>query len=115
MGSRLKSADGFYGWVNLAVLFFFNIVFIVMMLSFALFLPSWVEEFSWSRGDMSLAQFVAWALTGLAAPIVGIFIMKKGVKTNENRTEPWLSMSIISPPDTEQRKAHELFAVEGNY
>lgn len=81
MKSRLKSADGFYGWVNLVVMFFFNIVFMMMMLSFALFLPSWVQEFSWSRGDMSLAQSLALILMGLAAPLVGIFIMKKGVKT----------------------------------
>ncbi|MBN2419684.1 MAG: MFS transporter [Deltaproteobacteria bacterium] len=81
MTSRLKSADGFYGWVNLVVMFFFNIVFMMMMLSFALFLPSWVEEFSWNRGTMSLAQAVAMILTGLAAPLVGIFIMKKGVRT----------------------------------
>ncbi len=80
MKSRLKSADGFYGWVNLVVMFFFNIIFMMMMLSFALFLPSWVEEFSWSRGTMSLAQAVTMILTGLAAPLVGIFIMKKGVK-----------------------------------
>lgn len=80
MVSRLKSADGFYGWINMGVMFFFNIVFMMMMLSFALFLPSWVDEFSWSRGDMSLAQAVALILTGLAAPMVGIFIMKKGVK-----------------------------------
>ena len=80
MTSRLKSADGFYGWVNLVVMFFFNIVFMMMMLSFALFLPSWVEEFSWNLGTMSLAQSVTMILTGLAAPIVGIFIMKKGVK-----------------------------------
>ena len=62
-------------------MFFFNIVFMMMMLSFALFLPSWVQEFSWSRGDMSLAHTLASILTGLAAPLVGIFIMKKGVKT----------------------------------
>jgi MFS family permease len=81
MKSRLKSADGFYGWVNLAVMFFFNIVIMMLLLSFALFLPSWVQEFSWSRGTMSLAQSVTMILTGLAAPLVGIFIMKKGVKT----------------------------------
>lgn len=81
MASRLRSADGFYGWVNLAVMFFFNIAFMMMMLSFAVFLPFWVKEFSWSRGDMSMAQAVAMVLTGLAAPFVGIFIMKKGVKT----------------------------------
>lgn len=81
MASRLKSADGFYGWVNLAVMFFFNIAFMMIMLSFALFLPSWVEEFSWSRGDMSLAQAAGMILSGLTAPLVGIYIMKKGVKT----------------------------------
>ncbi len=80
MGSGLKSADGFYGWINLVIMFFFNIVFMMMMLSFALFLPSWVQEFSWSRGDMSLAQSVALVLTGLAGPMAGIFIMKKGVR-----------------------------------
>jgi MFS family permease len=81
MASRLRSADGFYGWVNLVVMFFFNIAFMTMMLSFALFLPSWVEEFAWSRGDMSLAQAVGLILSGLTAPLVGIYIMKKGVKT----------------------------------
>jgi MFS family permease len=81
MTSQLKSADGFYGWVNLVVMFFFNIAFMMVMLSFALFLPSWVQEFSWSRGDMSLAQAAGLVLSGLTAPIVGIYIMKKGVKT----------------------------------
>jgi MFS family permease len=81
MALRLRSANGFYGWVNLAVMFFFNIVFIMMMLSFALFLPAWVKEFAWSRGDMSLAQALGLVISGLTAPMVGIFIMKKGVKT----------------------------------
>ncbi len=81
MASRLRSADGFYGWINLVVMFFFNIAFMMIMLSFALFLPSWVEEFAWSRGDMSMAQAVGLVLSGLTAPFVGIYIMKKGVKT----------------------------------
>jgi MFS family permease len=80
MFSKLKSPDGFYGWANLVVMFFFNIAMMLMLLSFALFLPSWVEEFSWNRGDMSLAQTLSVILSGLAAPLVGIFIMKKGVK-----------------------------------
>lgn len=80
MGSKLKSSEGFYGWVNLAVMFFFNIAVYPMMFSFALFLPFWVEEFSWSRGEISLAQTISLILSGLAAPMVGIFIMKKGPK-----------------------------------
>jgi len=78
MSSKLKSPDGFYGWVNLAVMFFFNIAVYPMMFTFALCLPVWVEEFSWGRGEISLAQTISLILSGLAAPIVGIFIMKKG-------------------------------------
>ena len=80
MISRLKSPDGFYGWVNLAVMFFFNIAMYPMLFTFALCLPFWAEEFSWSRGQISLAQTISLILSGLAAPAVGIFIMKKGPK-----------------------------------
>ena len=80
MSSKLKSPDGFYGWVNLAVMFFFNIAVYPMMFAFSLCLPVWVDEFSWSRGEISLAQTISLILSGLAAPIVGIFIMKKGSK-----------------------------------
>jgi MFS family permease len=76
----MRRADSFYGWINLLVLFFFNIALMLMLLSFALFLPSWVEEFAWSRGDISWAQTLNMILSGLAAPIVGVFIMKNGAK-----------------------------------
>lgn len=80
MSLKLKSSDGFYGWVNLAVMFFFNIAMYPMMFTFALCLPVWVDEFSWSRLDISLAQTISLILSGLAAPMVGIFIMRKGPK-----------------------------------
>lgn len=80
MFSKLKSPDGFYGWVNLAVMFFFNIAMYPMMFTFALCLPVWVREFSWSRGDISLAQTISLIISGIAAPMVGIYIMKKGPK-----------------------------------
>ncbi len=80
MFSKLKSPDGFYGWVNLAVMFFFNIAMYPMMFTFALCLPVWVKEFSWSRGEISLAQTISLIISGIAAPMVGIFIMKKGPK-----------------------------------
>jgi len=80
MRLKVMSTNGFYGWVNLAVMFFFNIAVMLMMLSFALFLPSWVEEFAWGRGDISWAQTVCMMLSGLAAPMVGVYIMKNGAK-----------------------------------
>jgi sugar phosphate permease len=78
MFSRLKSPDGFYGWVNLVVMFFFNIAMYPMMFTFMLSLPIWREEFGWSMGDMTVAQSISLILSGLTAPIVGIYIMKKG-------------------------------------
>jgi MFS family permease len=80
MFSKLKSPDGFYGWVNLVVMFLFNIALYPMMFTFVLCLPVWREEFGWGYGEMSWAQSINFLLTGLAAPMVGIFIMKKGPK-----------------------------------
>lgn len=80
MNPKMKSPDGFYGWVNLVVMFFFNIAVYPMMFTFTLCLPVWVKEFSWGRGEISLAQTISLILSGIAAPMVGIFIMKKGAK-----------------------------------
>jgi MFS family permease len=80
MASKLLGKDGFYGWVNLAVMFFFNIVVMFMMTAFTLFLPYWVKEFDWSRASISGAQTISIILAGLTAPMVAIFIMKRGPK-----------------------------------
>lgn len=78
MFSKLKSPYSFYGWVNLGVMFLFNIALYPMMFMFMLCIPIWDVEFGWSRGDISLAQSISLILSGLTAPIVGIYIMKKG-------------------------------------
>jgi len=80
MASKILGKDGFYGWVNLAVMFFFNIVVMLMITAFSLFLPFWVKEFDWSRASISGAQTISIILAGLTAPLVAIFIMKQGPK-----------------------------------
>jgi MFS family permease len=80
MAPKLLGKDGFYGWVNLVVMFFFNVALMPMMMAFTFFLPFWVKEFGWSRGLASGAQTVSTILMGLAAPLVAIFIMKRGSK-----------------------------------
>jgi MFS family permease len=80
MGRKLYGEDGFYGWVNMGVMFFFNIATMLIMVSFGVFLPSWVEEFAWNRGVLTGANTLMMILTGTAAPIVGLFIMKQGAK-----------------------------------
>jgi MFS family permease len=80
MAPKLLGKDGFYGWVNLAVMFFFNVALMPMMMAFTFFLPYWIKEFGWSRGLASGAQTVSTIVMGLAAPLVAIFIMKRGTK-----------------------------------
>jgi MFS family permease len=80
MGLKVLSKDGFYGWVNMAVMFFFNIALMPMLLAFSFFLPFWVKEFGWSRGLASGAQTLSLILSGVAAPLVAIFIMRQGTK-----------------------------------
>jgi|WetSurMetagenome_2_1015567.scaffolds.fasta_scaffold100009_2 MFS family permease len=81
MALRISGKDGFYGWVNLAVMFGFNIVIFCFVLNaFGFCLPYWVKEFGWTRGAISGAQTVSLVLTGLAAPLVGIFLMRQGAR-----------------------------------
>jgi MFS family permease len=80
MALKILGKDGFYGWVNLGVMFFFNIAVMLMMMAFSFFLPYWVKEFGWSRGLASGAQTVSIVLSGIAAPMVAVFIMKRGTK-----------------------------------
>ncbi len=80
MALKISGKDGFYGWVNLAVMFFFNIAMLPMLLAFSFFLPFWVKELGWSRGLASGAHTISIILSGVAAPLVALFIMKHGTK-----------------------------------
>jgi len=81
MTLKVLRKDGFYGWINLCVMFVFNIVlFCLVMNAFGFCLPFWVNEFGWSRGLISGAQTLNLILAGIAAPMVGIFLMKHGAR-----------------------------------
>ena len=77
---KLRGKDGFYGWVNMAVMFFFNVAVMLIMMSFGVFLPFWVEEFAWNRGVLTGANTLMMILPGIAAPMVGFYLMKQGAK-----------------------------------
>jgi MFS family permease len=73
--------DGFYGWINMGVMFVFNIAVMLMIMAFGQFYPFWLQDFpNWSRPEIMGAQQVSLILTGLSAPLVGIYIMKWGSK-----------------------------------
>jgi MFS family permease len=80
MALKVLSKDGFYGWVNLAVVFFLYSATMLMMASFGVFLDPWIKEFKWSVGWTSGAQQLCMILSGLAAPMVGRYIMKRGTR-----------------------------------
>jgi len=81
MALKALRKDGFYGWINMAVIFLFNIAVMMMMMAFGQFLPFWLQDFpGWNRPAITGAQTVSLILTGLSAPMVGIYIMKWGAK-----------------------------------
>lgn len=82
MALKVLEKDGFYGYVNLGVLFIFNIASMLSMTTFTIFLPFWVKEFSWNRGLLSLANSISLVISGLAAPAAGLLVMKFGAKKN---------------------------------
>lgn len=77
---KATNKEGFYGWINLGVLFPFNMVSGALLITFGIFLPFWVEDFGWSRGLISGAQSTNMVLIGLVAPAAGFFIMRWGGK-----------------------------------
>ncbi len=81
MKIKAKSKEGFYGWINLAILFPFNIVSGALLITFGIFLPFWAEDFGWSLSLISGAQLTSNVLIGLVAPVAGFFLMRWGGKT----------------------------------
>jgi MFS family permease len=80
MKIKSMSKEGFYGWINLSILFLFNMVSGSLLITFGIYLPFWVKDFEWSRGLVSGAQSSNMILIGIVAPLAGLFIMRFGGK-----------------------------------
>ncbi len=81
MALKALRKDGFYGWINMGVMFVFNIAVMLMIMAFGQFLPFWLQDFpAWSRPAITGAQMLSLILAGITAPMVGIYIMKWGAK-----------------------------------
>jgi MFS family permease len=81
MAQKILGKDGFYGWINLAVMFFFYIAVMLLMKAFGQFQRFWLSDFpSWNRPQITGAQTVSLILMGVLSPVVGILIMKWGAK-----------------------------------
>ncbi len=80
MAIKAKSKEGFYGWINLGILFPFNVVSGALLITFGIFLPFWHDDFGWSLSLISGSQQTSNILIGLVAPFAGFFLMRWGGK-----------------------------------
>ena len=78
MDSEMKDDRKFYGWKNVGVGVVFGFSIALVFYTFTLFLPFWVDEFGWSRQNISYAATLFSIIRGLNYVFVGHFIAKYG-------------------------------------
>ena len=78
MDSEMKDDRNFYGWKNVGVGVVFGFSIALVFYTFTLFLPFWVDEFGWSRENISYAATLFSIIRGLNYVFVGHFIAKYG-------------------------------------
>jgi MFS family permease len=78
MGSEMKDSRSFYGWKNVTVGVVYGFSTALVFYTFTLFLPFWVDEFGWSRQNISYAATLFSIIRGLNYIFVGHFIAKYG-------------------------------------
>jgi len=78
MDSEMKDDRNFYGWKNVGVGVVFGFSIALVFYTFTLFLPFWVDEFGWSRQNISYAATLFSIIRGLNYVFVGHFIAKYG-------------------------------------
>jgi len=79
---NMKSVPGgiFYGWWVVVGAFLVVFVGYGTFYSFPVFYPSFVQQFGWSRTEVSLAGALALLVTGLVSPLVGMLADRWGAR-----------------------------------
>src|SRR5262245_4242916 len=67
-----------HAWVLLGASFITFMVSSACMLSYAVFLVAFIEEFGWSRGESSIAYSVSQLIGGVTSPLVGVLVDRLG-------------------------------------
>jgi MFS family permease len=70
----------FYGWVILAVAFITTALGYAVTNTFAVFYPTLVNEFGWSRGNTAVIYSINFIVYGLTAPFAGHLLDRYGPK-----------------------------------
>ena len=78
MAAESMNSRSFYGWNNVAVGVIFGFSMALVFYTFTLFLPFWVDEFGWTRQNISYAATLSSIIRGLSSIFVGHFIARYG-------------------------------------
>jgi MFS family permease len=78
MDSVIRDSRSFYGWKNVSVGVIYGFSMALVYYTFTLFLPFWVDEFGWSRQNISYAATLWSIIMGLNYIFVGHFIARYG-------------------------------------
>ncbi|MGD9157992.1 MAG: MFS transporter [Desulfobacteraceae bacterium] len=78
MSFKSLSSDGFYGWTNVIVASIFMFTITLMLQTFSLFLPEWINEYGWKYRDVSFALTINMIVMAFVTPFSGFFIGKYG-------------------------------------
>jgi cyanate permease len=85
---------GFYGWNNVAILFFIYFsAFGAVFYSFSVIFPAMIKDLGWSRADASIAHTSCIFMMGFLTPVLAVLIKKIGMKKTINLG---LSVSFIA-------------------
>lgn len=80
MDFKSLSSDGFYGWINVIIASIFMFTITLMLQTFSLFLPEWINEYGWKYRDVSFALTINMIIMAFVTPFSGFFIGKYGSK-----------------------------------
>lgn len=78
MRFKSLSSEGFYGWKNVIVASIFMFTITLMLQTFSLFLPEWINEYGWKYRDVSFALTINMVMVAFVTPFCGFFIGKYG-------------------------------------
>jgi MFS family permease len=78
--SKLKLGCFHYAWIILALSFLALLSAQGVHLSFGAFIWPWEDEFSTSRGTISLVALISYILYGVSQPFIGRLVDQYGVR-----------------------------------
>lgn len=78
MSFKSLSSEGFYGWTNVVIASIFMFTITLMLQTFSLFLPEWINDYGWKYRDVSFALTINMIFMAFITPFSGYLISRYG-------------------------------------